>query len=112
MLRATSEIAAAISVTSEPLNPSVIASSRPLWRAVTMSIVEWTSTLTLPLMFDASCIDPRYVIQKVQAFLEVQGGAHSFQGKSQLHHGKRHFGLDAYDHGIGATQIQHVRHRA
>jgi len=44
MFRATSEMAVAITVTSEPPNPSSIAMVRPRWRAVTMSAAERIST--------------------------------------------------------------------
>src|SRR6185295_16822827 len=106
MLRAISEIAAAISVISEPAKPSSVASSRPCCRAVTMSIVEWISRRISSAGF---CMVLGFQIQEGQPFLEVEGRTHSFEGEAELDHGEGHFGLDADDHGVGAAEVQHVR---
>src|SRR2546423_1213811 len=76
MLRATSEMAAAIRVTSAPLNPSSSASDRPRCRAVTMSTAEWIGVLvSVSIDRDALCFHG----QVGQPFLEIQGGTYSLE---------------------------------
>src|SRR5437868_2236645 len=106
MLRAISEMAAAISVISDPAKPSSVASSRPCCRAVTMSIVEWISKRISSAGF---CMMLGFQIQEGQALLEIEGGAHPLEGQAELNHGEGHLGLDADDYRVGAAEVEHVR---
>src|SRR5437867_5387502 len=86
ILRATSEIAAAIMVTSVPRKPSCCASVRPCWRAITISTAESMGTrVALLAMFDAGFL---VLVQVGQTFLQVERSAYAFQGESQLHDGE------------------------
>src|SRR6266550_562224 len=49
-----------------------------------------------------------FPIQIRQPLLEVQSRADAFERQAQLHHRKRHLGLDADDDCFGAAQSQHV----
>src|SRR5882757_1203166 len=98
MLRAISEMAAATRVTSAPENPRASAISRPCWRAVTMSIVDRTSTRTS--LFGGLCMLLGLLVQERQSLLEVEGRADPLEGQAQLHHRKSHFRLDAHDHRL------------
>src|ERR1051325_1573085 len=97
MLRATSEMAVAINVKSDPLNPKVIASARPFWRAVTISAAELIPTRVSLSMFNGPL---GHAIEVRQPFLKIQGRPYAFQRQAQLHHGKCHVGLDSHDHGF------------
>src|SRR5262245_540594 len=101
-------MAVAIMVSSDPLNPSSMASVRPFWRAVTMSTAELTSTWLLS-MTSALFLAP---VQIREPFLEIERRAHAFQREAQLNHRKGDVGLDADDDGFGSAQFQHVRNRA
>src|SRR3954465_1600348 len=108
MLRATSEMAAAISVTSAPLKPSSSASVRPRWRAVTMSTAEWIS------VWSSASIDGRplhFSLEVGQALFEIQRGTHALGVEAQLDHREGDIRLDPDDDGFGPPQFQHVRDR-
>src|SRR3954463_14660931 len=102
MLRATSEIAAAISVTSAPLKPSSSASARPRCRAVTMSVAELISVRVSVSIYRGAL---RFYVQVGEALLEIQRGPHPFQRQAQLHHRERDVRLNPRNHGIGAAQF-------
>src|SRR5438128_2401221 len=85
MLRAISEMAAAISVISEAGKPSSIAISLPCWRAVTMSIVERISKRISTAGF---CMVLGFGVEEGQAFLEVEGGADALKRQAELDHGE------------------------
>src|SRR2546427_12243694 len=99
MFRATSEMAVAINVRSDPSNPRSIASALPFWRAVTMSIAELIATRVSLTMFQ---VPFRQVVQIRQTFLEVKGCSYPFKGQPQLDHGERYVGLNADDNGFCA----------
>src|SRR5215204_4920541 len=99
MLRATSEIAAAINVTSAPLKPSSSASDRPRCRAVTMSVAELI-TVCVSVSIDWRAL--RFEVQVGKPLFQVQRRAHSFQREAQLYHREGHVGLNADDHRLGA----------
>src|SRR6266550_3344537 len=105
MLRATSQIAVAISVRSVAANGIWKASERPSPRAVTTSASEliWTRTsvFTVTRLL-------RQPSEHGQALLEVQGGVDAFEVEPELDHGERHFGLDADDHRLGPAKLGHV----
>src|SRR5436190_2338385 len=105
MLRAISEMAAAITVWSPISKPHAAANSRPLCRALTMSTSDRIGTLdssgTVQALLAAA-------VEEVQAFLEVEGGGDSLQRQPQLHHGEGDLGLNPDDHRLGAPQPGHV----
>src|ERR1051326_8006451 len=103
MLRATSEIAVAISVSSLPENRRDFASSRAFCRASnTSGSARICTTSSSPMG-----IDLRY-LQDLEAFLEVEGGCGSLERQPELHHRESHLGLDAHDDGGGAQQFDHL----
>src|SRR6185436_1616781 len=91
MLRAISEMAAAMTVWSPSENPALAASSRPFCLTVTMSTSAATgrsdSSGTLESLLDIP-------FEEGQAFLQVERRRHPFQGEAQLHHREGDFGLD------------------
>src|SRR5690349_9382032 len=127
MLRASSEMMVAISVDSVSEKPDCSASSRPLWRAVTMSATVLMGMVFLPSTGRAasgSSLDgsallliqlPRHAalgagVEVGETLLEIECGGHAFQAESQLHHRERHLRLDADDDRVGAAQADHVGH--
>src|SRR3954449_6783572 len=106
MLRATSEIAVAISVRSVLEKPSWDDRRRPSWRAVTMSASEEIGTWTSSAATAALHRDP---VEEGQALLEIEGGVHPFQVQAELYHRESHLGLDAHHHRLGPAQVRHVR---
>src|SRR3954470_20821914 len=118
MLRAISEIAAAMTVCSPLENPATAASARPCCRASTTStsaaIVRRSSSPTeraarRSLVFGIEPAVLRAAVEEREAFLEIQDGRHTLQREPELHHRERHIGLDAHDHRLGAAQACHMR---
>src|SRR6185503_19210939 len=58
------------------------------------------ATLTAPL-------DGR--LQEFQSFFEIQRGWNAIQRQTELHHGDRHFRLNADDNSLGAAQPRGIR---
>src|SRR5689334_13472831 len=105
-LRATSEIAAAMTVWSPLENPARAASSRPVCRAWTTSLSDAIATRR------ASATDVfrlASAIQERQPFLEVESGRDPFEAQAELHHGEGDVGLDTDDHRFRPAQPRHVR---
>src|SRR6266446_4745476 len=109
MLRATSEMAAAMSVASAPSKPISVARERPFWRAVTMSRADMIGTR---VSFAITKVPLQLPVQISQAFLQVQRRANPLEGQAQLHHGKGHVGLNAHDDRLSPAQPKHVRNGA
>ena len=101
MLRATSEMAVAITVRSLPLNPACEANCRPSSLAVTMSAPERMGTRA-SLFTDAAPFGS--FTEQGQALFEIQCGLHFSQREAQLHHGKGYLRLNPDDGGLGAAQ--------
>src|SRR5258705_1827456 len=114
MLRAISEIAAAMTVWSPPEKPSSAANSRPVWRAWTMSVSaamrQRRSSATVDASMPWTIVDAPVPleIEKCEALFEVEGGGDAFEGEPELHHGEGDLGLNADDHRFCATQPRHV----
>src|ERR1700704_3546016 len=112
MFRASSEIAVAMSAESVEPNPSAFASSRPFWRATTMSISELIRTCiscVIDSAFDVtasgrSALPGDSEIEELEPFLEVQRGGHAFERQAELCHGEHDVWLDADDHRLRAAQ--------
>src|SRR5258708_93504 len=106
MLRAISEIAVAISVSSLLEKRSGWARRRARCRASMTSVSERTATTT------SSCGIERSLqvlcLQLLQTFLEVEGRGRSLERQAQLYHGERDVGLDADDDRVGAEQPHHL----
>src|SRR6266540_3130944 len=115
MLRAISEIAAAMTVCSPLVNPATAAKARPCCLASTTStsaaITRRSSSPTAARLLGFGVERPFFgaTIEEGETFFEVQHGRDAFQGQAELHHGERDVGLDAHDHGFGAPQPGHVR---
>src|SRR2546425_9156479 len=120
MLRASSEIAAAITVWSPLEKPAFAATLRPCWRAVTTStsdaIGTSSSSGTVPVPRAAvegplAALDalPSHVIEEGQPFLQIERGRDALERQAELHHRKGDLGLDPDDDGLGAAQPRHVR---
>src|SRR6059058_1237393 len=114
MLRAISEMAAAITVWSPLENPASAARSRPRCRAVTTSTSAAMGISKSSPTVDASrsaALDSELGldVEERQAFLQVEGGRHALERQPELHHRERDLGLDAHDHRFRTTQPRHVR---
>src|SRR5437660_430654 len=110
MLRATSEMAVAMNVRSVREKPIRSASSRPFWRATTMSasvVIGMTSSSATAV----AAPHPGPLVQEREALLEVQGGMYVLEAHAQLDHGERHLGLDPHDDRDRASKVGHVGDR-
>src|SRR5580692_3936057 len=104
MLRATSEIAVAIIVTSVSEKPNLRAKLWPACRAATMSSGLPTSTVTSSATVESDRFpQPQLAIQQRQTLFQIQRRVHIVEHQPQLDHGKRHLRLQADNHGVGAT---------
>ena len=115
MLRAISEIAVAIIVTSVSEKPSCRASSMPglAGRDDVVGVVDRDhDSQSATVAPDRRFADPQLPVQQREALFEVQRGVHVVERQAQLDHGERHLGLQADDHGVRAAQPGHVRDRA
>src|SRR4051794_6884971 len=114
MLRAISEIAVAIIVTSVNENPSWRASSCPAWRAVTMSSGLMMSTTKSAATVAPIRRVPRFElpIQQRKALFQIQRRVHVVEHQPELHHCEGHLRLQPDDHGVRAAQPSHVGDRA
>src|SRR5438034_7551371 len=91
MFRASSEIAVATTARSVEGNPHCAASSRPFWRAATMSESESIDTRTSSAM--SANFMPRALplaIKVCEALFEVQRGRHALEREAQLDHREGH----------------------
>src|SRR3989442_8242238 len=110
MLRASSEMAVAMSVASPVENPSSVARAGPRCRAATISWSELMATRISPALTVSLSVYVLELLNQVrQTFLQVQRRRNVFQGQPQLHHGKGHFRLYPHDHRFRAAQPDHVR---
>src|SRR5712692_6324540 len=111
MLRASSEIAVAITVKSLPLKPKREASARPSWRAATMSAADRMGTVITtdrPMSSPGAASSPLgmrsagllHLIEVSEPLLEVEGGGNVLKGEAELDHRKGYFGLDSHDHRV------------
>src|SRR6266849_11088936 len=115
MLRAISEMAAAMTVCSPLENPATAANARPCCLASTTPTSAAicsrssspTGTRLLGFGFEPALF--RTAIEEGEALFEVQHGRDTFQRQAELYHGERHVGLDADDDRLGAAQAGHVR---
>src|SRR5215471_3352097 len=103
MLRATSEIAVVIIVTSVIEKSSFVARSRPAWRAATMSSAFSMATTTSSSVIGVSTRSAP--VEKLETLFEIEGGVDVLETHAQLHHRERDIGLDADHDGFRAAQV-------
>src|SRR2546421_11686427 len=96
MLRAISEMAAAITVWSPLENPASAARSRPRWRAVTTS-----TSAVIGISISSATVDPprppldpelRLAVEERQTPPEIERGRHAPERQTHLHHPDRDLG--------------------
>src|SRR5437899_4805544 len=115
MLRAISEMAAAMTVCSPLENPATAASARPCCLASTTSTsaaIDSRSSSPTGARLPGFAVERPFfgaAIEEGETLFEVQHGRDAFQREAQLHHGEGDVGLDAHDHGLGPAQARHVR---
>src|SRR4030081_839135 len=115
MLRAISEMAAAMTVCSPLENPAAAASARPCCLASTTStsaaIGSRSSSPTATRWSLESRVLPAFgaAVQEGEAFLEVEHRRDALQRQAQLHHRERDVGLDPHDDRLRPAQPSHVR---
>src|SRR5712671_2360425 len=114
MLRAISEMAAAMTVCSPLENPATAANARPCCLASTTStsaaIGSRSSSPTVARLL--GFVEPAFfgaAIEEGESFFEVQHGGDALERQAELHHGERHVGLNADDDRLGAAEARHVR---
>src|SRR5437667_2952250 len=115
MLRAISEMAAAITVCSPLVNPATAAKARPCCLASTTStsapIDSRSSSPTGARLLGFGVERPFFgaAIEEGETYFEVQHGRDAFQRQAELHHREGDVGLNAHDDRLGAAQAGHVR---
>src|SRR3989441_7395803 len=110
MFRASSEIAVATTARSVEGNPHWDASSRPFWRAETMSTSRSIDTRTSSAMSANLMPGALPLPVKVgETFLEVERRRDPLQREPQLDHREGDLRLDPHDDGLRSTQPDHVR---
>src|SRR5256885_12148921 len=113
MLRAISEMAAAMTVWSPLENPASAASSRPFCRALTTSTSDVIATSSssatgaptgTPSLHTVEAL-PALPIQKGEPLLEVERGRDAFERQAELHHRERHLGLDRKSTRLNSSHL-------
>src|SRR5437870_12847511 len=108
MLRAISEIAAAITVWSPLEKPASAARSRPRCRAVTTSVSAVIglrrSSATVDASRPALDAEPRLLVEEQQALREIQRGGHALERDAALDRGDGVLGLTPDAHRLRAAQ--------
>src|SRR5438552_16924793 len=109
MLRASSDMAVAISVASPVEKPSSVARARPLCRAATISWSELMPTRISPALTVSLSVYVLEFLNRVrQTFLQIQSRTHVFQGQPQLHHGTGYFRLNPHNHRFRSPPPAHL----
>src|SRR5256886_6279591 len=114
ILRAISEMAAAMTVCSPLEKPATAAKARPCWRASTTStsaaIGRRSSSPTAARLFrfsfERAFLGP--AIEERETFFEIQYGRDTPQRQAELHHCECDVGLNADDHRFGAAKPRHM----
>src|SRR6266446_3499030 len=113
MLRAISEMAAAMTVCSPLENPATAANARPCCLASTTStsaaIDRRSSSPTGARLLGFAVERALFgaAVQEGEALFEVQDRRDALQGEAELHHRERHVGLNAHDDRLGTAQAGH-----
>src|SRR5438874_11877366 len=115
MLRAISEMAAAMTVCSPLENPATAANARPCCLASTTSTsAAIGSRSSSPTVARSSGFGLEVAlfgatIEEGEALFEVQYRGDALQRQPELHHRERYVGLNPHDNRLGAAQAGHVR---
>src|SRR5215471_14004104 len=112
ILRATSDIAVAISVSSLEEKRRPDTKLRACWRAVRTSTSALIGTTSSPASVMASRFPAVPHVEQVKTVLEVEGRHRPFQGQPKLHHRKRHVRLDPDDDAFRPEQLDHLGNAA
>src|SRR5439155_25519517 len=110
MFRASSEMAVATTARSVEGRPHCDASSRPFWRADTMSTSRSMATRTSSAMSaNLMMLGTLPLAVKVrEAFFQIERGRDAFQREPQLDHREGHLRLDPHDDGLRSAELDHV----
>src|SRR4029453_5646318 len=109
MLRASSEMAGAMTARSVVANPQYDAISRPFWRAATMSASRSMGTRTSSAMSTYLLAGTlALAVQVREALFQVQGGRDALERESRLDHRERVLRLNAYDDRLRPAKPDHV----
>src|SRR6059058_4614585 len=110
MFRASSEMAVATTARSVEGRPQCEASSRPFWRADTMSTSRSMATRTSSAMSaNLMMLGTLPLAVKVRkAFFQIERGRDAFQREPQLDHREGHLRLDPHDDGLRSAELDHV----
>src|SRR5207245_11455664 len=113
MFLANSEMAVATTARSVEGKPQCDASSRPFWRAETMSASESMGTRTSSAMSANLMVVALHLAVKVrEALFQVQRGRHALEREPELDHREGHLWLNPHDDGLRTAQPDHVGHVA
>src|SRR5215510_5366629 len=109
MLRSSSEMAVATTARSVVENPHCVASSRPFWRAATMSASQSIGTrISSAMSAHLLAGSPALAVKVRQAFFKVQRGRDALEREPELDHRECHLRLNAHDDGLGPAEPDHV----
>src|SRR5262245_1960030 len=109
MLRASSEMAVAMTARSVVGNPQWDASSRPFWRAATMSASQSMGTrISSAMSAYLLAGSPALAVEVRQAFFQIQRGRDALEREPELDHREGHLRLNAHDDGLGPAEPDHV----
>src|SRR5262249_43980502 len=109
ILRATSDIAVAMSVSSLPENRSPDTSPRTFCRASTTSTCALIGTISSRGSLIARRFRDGSCLESVKAILQIERRHCPFEAKAELHHRKRHLRLDTNDDAFCSQQLDHLR---
>src|SRR6202023_3948665 len=110
MLRASSEIAVAMSVASLAEKPVCSAIARPCWRAATTSLSDVIRICVSAAKAPAPLVQvPGLLLQIRQAFLQIERSGNVLERQSELHHRKGDLRLDADNYGRGMPGLRTVQ---
>src|SRR5262249_45484367 len=102
-------MAVAMTARSVVANPQCDASSRPFWRAATMSGAQSRGTrLSSPVRRPLPAGSPALAVKVRQAFFKVQRGRDALEREPELDHRECHLRLNAHDDGLGPAEPDHV----
>src|SRR2546430_14046794 len=109
MFLANSEMAVATTARSVEGKPQCDASSRPFWRAETMSASESLGTRTSSAMSaNLMVLALRLAVKVREALFQVQRGRPTLEREPQPDHREVHLRLDTHGDRLRATQPDHV----
>src|SRR5262245_41713356 len=110
MLRASSEIAVAMTARSVVGKPHFDASSRPFWREATMSASQSIGTRTSSTMIAHLRTRSLALAVKVgEPLFQIEGRRDALEREPELDHRKGNLRLDTHDDRLCSAEADHVR---